>query len=332
MSTPQLQTLFGPPSSGPQRARHYLAILCVLLAIFVLSANTRQYWKQRLAKTGGPLATAAPERPSVFGASPALPDWAVPLDDFQRFAEARKRASESQPDRALAVFLYLAQKANQPELRAQGTLYAAEILMHQKSDAAGAEELYRYFLAQFPAQPGADKARYDLGVLDVEKGRLAEAIYLLTSVVAETPESPFASNAGLLAQQAALALSVRESRANYRLVDGLRSVLPAESFSLLGFLCYLATLLVSLALGHAESPTKRKTHITWFLTLVLILMSATAFVLNKKEQKETAPRVPEKQSGWVLPAISEEHPICRVLRQAPPPVSLREARGVSVEM
>ena len=151
-------------------------------------------------------------------------------------------------------------------------------------------------------------------------------------MVAETPESPFASNAGLLAQQAALALSVRESRANYRLVDGLRSVLPAEPFSLLGFLCYLATLVVSLTLGHAESPTKRKTHITWFLTLVLILMSATAFVLNKKEQKETAPRVPEKQSGWVLPGISEEYPICRMLRQAPPPASLREARGVSVEM
>lgn len=305
MSSTQFQTLFGTAPTTVVRTKRYLAILCGLLAIVVLSGNARQFWLNRVQKVQAHLARAAPERPSVFQFQTALPAWAASLDDEQKFAEGVKQVSDTASDEDLAVFLYLAQKAGSDFLRAQGTLYAAEIILRQRSDRPWAEELYRYFLAHFPSQPGADKAKYNLGMLDLEKDQLSEGIYLLTSVTVDHPESPFASSASLMAQRAALALSLRELQANYRFSGWIRSVLPLDTFTLVSYLLMVLVMMANLSFHFIEGPQKHKRVTTWLNILAILLLSVVSQAVNRRVEQTNAPKLLDNKSadiGFLPPA------------------------------
>lgn len=284
MSAPQ--TLFGPQPRERRGLRIFVMLLAVALFACVAGQNALQYWRQEALA-----ALAEAERqsmpPTVLAGQPKLPDWAASLDDRGKLEEAGKRASTATDD-ALAVYLNLAKNAGTEESRAQANLYAAALLLHKKSQKAAAEELYRYFLAHYVSQQGTDRARYDLALLLIEKQRYAEALHLLTALWAETPQSPFAASAAAVAQQTGLALRFRESEANYAVADTVRSLLPTKPMPLV---LYAAMVVLPLIFSIIDNPEKRRRKSTWVLICLIVMASLTNFLLNQKQDKETAPKV-----------------------------------------
>lgn len=175
--------------------------------------------------------------------------------------------------------------------RASATLVAANLLHLKINDQQQAAELYSYFLRQYPKQEGADTARYHLAFIYLSDGKLAEAEALLTAVLRDSPESPFAVSAAYVAAQTAQVMAEREGRLNRRIAAVVAQLLPSEHGPML-VLVFSVIASVGQVLVSQSQRLRRGKPITVVAILILMLLTGyTAWVNQQRQQAAIKPLV-----------------------------------------
>ncbi len=224
--------------------------------------------------------SSPPPVPALIAQAPALSD--LPEVTLK---QAEDLAQQGDTDRALALFGSVAKNAKDDAVQSRAVLLAATVLEVHTARLDEAAGLFRYFLYRYWDQKGSDSARYHLGLFELKRGNLAEAEWLLTALLRDTPDSPVATSASYLAADCAKVLAQRESAPDLRIGTAVAELLPSHSGPMAGLAGTVILAFISTMFSHREAFRKGK-PLTRILVLVIVALSIFNAVVNQQSRAQ----------------------------------------------
>ncbi len=207
----------------------------------------------------------------------------------EKSAFAKSLVATGRYDDAVSVFSGVFADSQSTDSRASTVLMAAEALM-LKDDAVArrqAEDLYEFYLLEYPLMPNRDTAHYQLGMMAAERHDAAQALVHFTAILKNSPTSEFSLNAAFQAQNLASMLQKQNESLKGRLLRIVGPFLPRNSTALVTLLTYLSGGLMFLAFNwkkYREELFEKKSAAAW----AAVVLSLGLIVINYVREWQNA--------------------------------------------
>jgi len=216
---------------------------------------------------------------------------------------AKKAFADGRVDDTVAILGHIYAQSGSVQERVAAMGMAGQALM-QKGDPDSrrfAEELFTEVVRQYQGKAKLDSAEYNLGLIAIQDSDGPRALYHLTTVLRDYPDSDLAPNAASVAQHVASLIAGQNESPKGRLVAYLNPLLPENPTALIGILTSMVTTLIWFAhdwQNHYKKLVIQKDPVLW---VVVILVGGLAVLNYAYEDKAHAKSMLDV--GKVLPAV-----------------------------
>lgn len=195
-------------------------------------------------------------------------------------------------DDAAAALAGACAERTSPSDKAACMEMAGQVLF-QKNDSASrkhSREIFETVISQFGGKAQVDASHYYLGVIAVQDSDAPRALYHLTTVVKENPQSPLAMNSAHLAQQVAGLLVGQDESIKGRIVNYLKPLLPHNTTALVGILTSFFTTIIWFAndwRNHWTKLIRHKDPVLWFVILMMVTLAGLNYILEDQSHAKS---------------------------------------------